>query len=41
MNKNEIIQWITTFINKNKDKFALDWLRVQKLTFESIYEMRK
>jgi hypothetical protein len=41
MNKDEIIQWFTTFINKNKDKFTLDWLREQKLTFESIYEMRK
>jgi len=41
MSKDEIIQWFTTFINKNKDKFTLDWLRGQKLTFESIYEMRK
>ena len=40
MNKDEIIQWFTTFINRNKDKFTLDWLRGQKLTFESIYEMR-
>jgi len=41
MNKNEIIQWITTFINKNEDKFTLDWLRGQKLTFERFYEMRE
>jgi len=41
MNKDEIIQWFTTFINRNKDNFTLDWLRGQKLTFESIYEMRK
>ena len=41
MSKDEIIQWFTTFIKKNKEKFTLDWLRGQKLTFESIYEMRK
>lgn len=41
MNKDEIVQWFTTFINRNKDNFTLDWLRGQKLTFESIYEMRK
>ena len=41
MNKDEIIQWFTTFINRKKDSFTLDWLRGQKLTFESIYEMRK
>jgi len=41
MNKDEIIQWFTTFINRNEDNFTLDWLRGQKLTFESIYEMRK
>ena len=41
MNKDEIIQWFSTFINRNKDNFTLDWLRGQKLTFESIYEMRK
>lgn len=27
MNKDEIIQWFTTFINRNKDNFTLDWLR--------------
>ncbi len=37
MNKDEIIQWFTTFINN----FTLDWFRGQKLTFESIHEMRK
>jgi len=41
MNKDEIIQWFTTFINRNKDNFTLDWLRGQKLTFEGIFEMRK
>ncbi len=41
MNKDEIIQWFSLFININKDNFTLDWFRGQKLTFESIYEMRK
>ncbi len=41
MNKDEIIQWFSTFINRNKDIFTLNWLRGQKLTFESIYEIRK
>jgi len=41
MNKDEIIQWLTTFINRNKDNFTLDWLREQKLIYEPIYEMRK
>jgi len=41
MNKDEIIQWFSIFINRKKDNFTLDWLRGQKLTFESIYEMRK
>ena len=41
MNKDEIIEWFTTFIDRNKDNFTLDWLRGQKLTFEIIYEMRK
>jgi len=41
MNKDEIIQWFTTFINRYKDNFTLDWLRGKKLTFESICEMRK
>ena len=41
MNKDEIIQWFTTFINSNKENFTLEWLRGQKLTFESICEMRK
>jgi len=41
MNKDEIIQWFSLFINRNKDNFTLDWLRGQKLTFESSYEMRK
>ena len=41
MNKDEIIQGFTTFINRNKDNFTLDWLRGHNLTFESTYKMRK
>ena len=26
MDKDEIIEWFTTFINRNKDRFTLAWL---------------
>lgn len=41
LNKNEIVDYITDYVKKNKDTFTLDWLRGQKLTFESVFEMRK
>lgn len=41
MNKNEIIDWFTKYLVENKEHFTLDWLRGQKLSFESVYEMRK
>jgi len=41
MDRNEIVDWFTNFVNENKDNFTLDWLRGQKLTFESVNEMRK
>lgn len=41
MNKSEIINWFSKYLVKNKGNFTLDWLRGQKLTFESVNEMRK
>jgi len=41
MNKSEIINWFTKYLVVNKENFTLDWLRGQKLTFESVNEMRK
>ncbi len=41
MNKDTIIDWFKKYIAENEQRFTLDWLRGQKLTFESIYEMRK
>lgn len=41
LNKDEMCNWIANYINENKDVFTLDWLRGQKLTFESVIEMRK
>lgn len=41
MNKDSIIDWFTKYLTKNKQNFTLDWLRGQKLTFESVNEMRK
>lgn len=40
-NKEEICDYIAHYIIENKDNFTLDWLRGQKLTFESVNEMRK
>ena len=39
--KNQIINWFIKFLQRNKDNFPLDWLRGQKLTFESVNEVRK
>lgn len=33
--------WLTDYIIENKDNFVLDWLRGQKLTFETVNEIRK
>lgn len=41
MNKDTIIDWFTKHLTENKQNFTLDWLRGQKLTFESVNEMRK
>lgn len=41
MNKDEVITWFKNYININKDNLPLGWLRGQKLTFESVNEMRK
>jgi len=41
MNKDTIIDWFRKYLTKNEQNFTLDWLRGQKLTFESVNEMRK
>jgi len=41
MSKNGMIQWFQNFLIENKENLPLDWLRGQKLTFESVNEMRK
>ena len=41
MNRNELIQWFRDFVSENEENLPLDWLRGQKLTFESVNEMRK
>ena len=41
MNKNDIINWFQVFLDENEKNLPLDWLRGQKLTFESVNEMRK
>ncbi len=41
MNKESLIDWFKKYITENKQNFTLDWLRGQKLTFESVNEMRK
>ena len=40
-NKDTIIDWFTKHLTENKQNLTLDWLRGQKLTFESVNEMRK
>jgi len=41
MNKEEIINWISKFIRENETQYTLDFLRGQKLIYETINEMRK
>ena len=41
LNKDEICNYLTNLILTNKKIFPLDWLRGQKLSFDSLYEMRK
>ena len=41
LNKNQMIHWFKVYIEENQTSFTLDWLRGQKLTFESVNEMRK
>ena len=41
LNKEEICNYLANLILTNKDNFTLDWLRGQKLTFDSVNEMRK
>lgn len=41
LNKSKMIQWLKDYMEENKDNFTLDWLRGQKLTYESVNEMRK
>lgn len=41
LNKNQMILWFKEYVEKNRDNYTLDWLRGQKLTFESVNEMRK
>ena len=41
MDKGEIINWISKFIRKNEKQYTLDFLRGQKLIYETINEMRK
>jgi len=41
MNKQEIISWFRDFLSENEKTLPLDWLRGEKLSFESVNEMRK
>lgn len=41
MDKGEIINWISRFIKENEKQYTLDFLRGQKLIYETINEMRK
>ena len=41
MNRHELIQWFQSFLLNNEENLPLDWLRGQKLTFESVNEMKK
>lgn len=40
-NKDEICNYLANLILTNKENLTLDWLRGQKLTFDSVNEMRK
>lgn len=41
MSKHEIISWFQGFLAENEKTLPLDWLRGEKLSFESVNEMRK
>ncbi len=41
LNKSQMIEWFTKLLQEKGDIFTLDYLRGQKLNFESVYEMRK
>ena len=41
LNKSQMIEWFTKLLQEKGDTFTLDYLRGQKLNFESVYEMRK
>ncbi len=40
LNKDQISDYLANYILENKDNFTLDWLRGQKLTFESVKERK-
>ena len=40
-NKDTVIDWFIKYLTENEQNFTLDWLKGQKLTFESVNEMRK
>ena len=41
MNRHDLIQWFQDFVSENEKNLPLDWLRGQKLSFETVNEMRK
>ena len=41
MNRYDLIQWFQKFLGENEENLPVDWLRGQKLSFESVNEMRK
>ena len=41
MNRHELIHWFQDFLKENEENLPLDWLRGEKLSFESVNEMRK
>lgn len=41
MNRHELIFWFQDFLSENEENLPLDWLRGEKLGFESVNEMRK
>ena len=41
LNKPQMLEWFIKLLQEKGDIFTLDYLRGQKLNFESVYEMRK
>ena len=39
--KDQMIPYLSKYLEENKANFTLDWLRGIKMTFESVNEMRK